>query len=127
MADGLKGALGGLGEAIIKPVQQEVKEVFNETIQSITGSTSNQDPQEEAKKKADEAKQKAYWQNYLAQTETEMQKARQERLQKEQERLKAMEQEKQVKEEKKIGITQKSQNIDLSNKQRSTERKVGMG
>lgn len=130
MADGIRGAITGLGEAIATPVKQEVKDVFKETIQSITGSTSAQDPQEEAKRKAQEEVKKRNIQAFLNNLAQQEQALKAQRAKEAQEKAAARQTETQQKEAKKVEMMQKRQqreNIDVANKQRATERKVGTG
>src|SRR5947209_5583503 len=112
---GISGAISTLGEAIATPVKQEVKDVLSETIQSITGTTSHQDPQEEAKKKADEEKQKQNIRQFLAQVAADQQRVAQEKKQAEQAKVQEEHQDKQVKDVKKFEQVKKSENIAVSN------------
>lgn len=132
MADGSKSGIGGvfstLGEAIATPVKQEVKDIFKEAVQSITGSGSTQDPTEEAKRKADEAKQKQNIQQFFAQMTADQQKLEQERKQREQQEQQAKAQEVQVKKSEEFQKKEvQKQNIAVANAQRGTERKLGTG
>ncbi|MBI3485563.1 hypothetical protein HY025_01315 [Candidatus Daviesbacteria bacterium] len=134
MSDGGKSGVSGLvndiGEAVGTPVVNEAKEIIKETFGSITGSTQAQlDPQTELKKKQDEEKQKRYWKEYLANVANAQNAIRAKQDQEKQTKAQVEDQEKEQKQVKKIVLEQKrqKQNVDLTNKQRFTERKIGTG
>lgn len=134
MADGdkpgLGGAISGIGEAIGKPVVNEAKELIKETFGQSTGSNLSTDPAEEAKKKADEAKQKQNIQTFLSQMAADQERLRQQRKQEEEQRKQMeaqAEQNKKIEKQQKLQTRKQQMNVDLQNKQRLTERKVGTG
>lgn len=134
MSDGGKSAVSGLvsdiGEAVGTPVVNEAKEIIKETFSSITGSSQTQsDPSEELKKKQAEEKKKRYWQEYLANAANAQNALRAKQEQQKQVNVQVENQEKEQKQVKQAVLKQsrQKQNIDLANKQRFTERKLGTG
>ncbi|MBI2011920.1 hypothetical protein HYS91_04080 [Candidatus Daviesbacteria bacterium] len=139
MGDGAKGAIKGvmkdLGEAVVKPVANEASTIINETIQSISGGGSTQNPQDEHKKKEEEQKLKVEEANkkrniemFLRQLQEQEQKlkaTRQKEAQEKQAKEQEEQQKKQVKQFKVFEQQKKKQDINLATKQRKTEIKRG--
>ncbi len=127
---GIGGAISGVAEAIGKPIVNEAKEFIKEAVGQSTGSNLKTDPQEEAKKKAEDEKKKRNIQAFLSQMAADQERLR---LQKKQEEEAKKQQEAQAEQAKKVKKTEELQdskqrlNVDLQNKQRSTERKTGTG
>lgn len=134
MSDGGKSGVSGLvsdiGEAVGKPLVSEAKEIIKESYSSITGSLQTQtDPNEELLKKQAEEKKKRYWQEYLANATNAQNTFRAKQDQQKQIKAQIEHQEKEQKQVKEAVVEQKrqKQNVDLANKQRFTERKIGTG
>ena len=135
MADGGKSGIGQLatdiGEAVIKPVVDEVGKVIEEGAQSIVGTPKALDPAVQQKKKVEEEKRKQWalkvidWNKQL---ELAQQKVRQENLQKLQAQQQEEQQKKQVKQFRVIEKQQKDQQLtQIQREATKAERKGGVG
>lgn len=135
MADGFKSGLGQLatdvGEAVVKPVVDEVGKAIEEGAQSIVGTPKALDPAVQQKKKAEEEKRKQWalgvidWNKQL---EEAQQKVRRENLQKLQSQKQQKQQEKRVEQFKMVEKEQKQKQLTrIQIEATKAERKGGVG
>lgn len=116
-----------LSQNVVKPVADELGKMFEVGAQSITGSNS-QDPQEEAKKKAEDAKRLQNVKNFLAQMQANEQRLRQQRAEEQQKKAQEEQIVAQTEQQKKVEINQKKQaNQVVQEKQRAIESRPGKG
>lgn len=116
-------------QGIVTPIKDEIGKMVEVGVQSITGSTQNQDPQEEAKKKAEDQRKIANIRNFLQQMQVNEQKLRQSKMQEQQLKDQEQQEENQEKQVKKQQQEQKKQAVNQQTfeKQRSTEIRRGVG
>ncbi len=141
MSDGIKAGIGqavkDVGEAVVKPVADEVGKAIEEGVQSVvSGPKTNPpigrqiDPVAQQKRHEDEAKRKTWAEhviNWNQQIQTSQDKVRQEEKQKLQAKKQEDQQKQEVKQYKAIEAQKKDQQITaIRREQTKTERKGGL-
>lgn len=126
MADGVKGVASDIGEAVVKPVVDEVGKAVEQGVQSVVSGPGVTTPQQQQKQledagKLSEARRKIkYWQDL----ET-AQKAVRDKQKQEQQKVAQVSQSKQIKQFE--VVNKKKENMALQQAQRKTEIKKGVG
>lgn len=131
---GVKNIIGGtfedVGEAVVKPVIDEVGKALETGVRSVVQGPPSLDPKQQAKKEEERQKKIAAWRWKIAQQSrlAEVQrKVREEAKQKEVQRVQEYQAVKEKKQTEDLESFKKKQDINLAKAQRKTEIKGGVG
>lgn len=136
MSDGVKAGLGqvaaDIGEAIVKPVADEVGKAIEQGAQSVAGTTQKPvDPQEKQRKDLENQKKKAWAMRVIdwhKQIQANQQKVRQENLQKTQAEGQKKNEENKVKQFQVVKKQEQQQQLSVAQvAERRSEIKRGVG
>lgn len=136
MADGVKGAVQNIGEAVVKPVAEEFGKAVEQGIQTVVQGPQNITPQQKPldvdqgrqlkeQKELAEARRKIAWWKSLGEAQREVrEQEKQKKLQAQQSFGEAQDKQNQIKQ---FEVVKKKQDIALAAAQRKVEIKRGVG